>query len=97
RKQLIDELEKTVLREQNRIRRNHWRVDPKDDARFWGRIKDEITDIRSKPENGDKREEVLLHEIITRYANEIAGNFKPSSYRVAREITKFWFRRLLNG
>jgi glycerol-3-phosphate O-acyltransferase len=34
RKQLIDELEATAYREQNRIKRNRWRVDPKDDSKF---------------------------------------------------------------
>ena len=38
RKQLIDELEATVFREQNRLKRNRWRVDPKDEPRFWSRF-----------------------------------------------------------
>jgi len=35
--------------------------------------------------------------IVKRYASEIAGNFRPSSYRVARTIATFGFRRLLNA
>lgn len=98
RKQLLDELETTVFREQNRIKRNRWRVDPKDDSRFWTRIKNELIELSNKTqEESGKREEELLYEIVHRYAREIAGTFKPSSYRFAREVTKFWFRRLLNG
>ena len=98
RKQLLEELETTVFREQNRIKRNRWRVDPKDDARFWARIKSDLADLANKaPEEVAKREEELLHEIVLRYAKEIAGKFNPSSYRFAREVIKFWFVRLLNG
>lgn len=98
RKQLIDELEATAYREQNRIKRNRWRVDPKDDSRFWSSIKNELVGLSSKStEATNATEDVLLEKIVHRYANEIAGNFKPNSYRVTREVVKFWFQRLLNG
>ncbi|CAN5487134.1 hypothetical protein BH09BAC3_BH09BAC3_32910 [soil metagenome] len=98
RKQLIDELEATVFREQNRIKRNRWRVDPKDDSKFWTRIKNELVELTTKPaEEADKVVDRLLAEIVSRYANEIAGTFKPGSYKFAREAIKFWFGRLLNG
>ncbi|MFZ6001972.1 MAG: glycerol-3-phosphate acyltransferase, partial [Bacteroidota bacterium] len=97
-KSLIDELEATVYREQNRLKRNRWRVDPKDEPRFWSSIKGELVELSNKPpEESSKRAEEILYRIVYRYANEIAGNFKPSKYRMAREITKFWFARLLNG
>jgi len=98
KKQLIDELEATVYREQNRLKRNRWRVDPKDEPKFWSNIKNELVELSAKggDETSKKEEEILLL-IINRYANEIAGNFKPSSYKVAREVIKFWFVRLLNG
>ena len=98
RKQLLDELETTVFREQNRIKRNKWRVDPKDDSQFWTGIKNELIELTSKTaEEAGKREEELLYEIVHRYAREISGTFRPSYYRFAREVTKFWFGRLLNG
>ncbi|TXH30517.1 MAG: glycerol-3-phosphate acyltransferase [Cyclobacteriaceae bacterium] len=98
RKQLIDELEATAYREQNRIKRNRWRVDPKDDSRFWSDIKNELVGLSGKDsETTSAVEDVLLEKIVSRYANEIAGNFKPNSYRFTREVVKFWFQRLLNG
>lgn len=98
RKQLIDEIEATAYREQNRIKRNRWRVDPKDDSKFWSGIKNELVELSSKnqEETGAKEDEIL-ERIVNRYANEIAGNFKPNSYRVTREVIKFFFQRLLNG
>lgn len=97
-RQLADELETTVYREQQRIKRNRWRVDPPDEPRFWAKIKEELSVSAgaSEEEIGKKADEIL-HRIVARYANEIAGNFKPSSYRLAREVVKFWFSRLLNG
>jgi glycerol-3-phosphate O-acyltransferase len=97
-KQLIDELEATVYREQNRMKRNRWRVDPKDENKFWASIKDELVELSARPaDESPGKEHEVLKRIVLRYANEIAGNFRPSSYRFAREATQFWFARLLNG
>lgn len=97
-KQLTDELEATVYREQQRMKRNRWRVDPVDEPKFWGNLKEELVALATKSqEEVQVKADELLHRIVLRYANEIAGNFKASSYRLTREIVKFWFARLLNG
>lgn len=98
RKQLIDEIEATVYREQQRMKRNRWRVDPADEPAFWAKIKADLVELNAKPleENGT-REDEILKRIVYRYANEIAGNFKPTSYKFARSVIKFWFARLLNA
>jgi glycerol-3-phosphate O-acyltransferase len=97
-KQLIDDLQATAYREQNRIKRNRWRVDPKDDASFWSKVKNELVEVSSKDlDEARPKIDELLERIVHRYATEIAGNFKPTSYRFAREAIKFWFSRLLNG
>jgi glycerol-3-phosphate O-acyltransferase len=97
RKQLLDDLEATVYREQQRMKRNRWRVDPPDEQRFWASIKEQLVELANKPDDSSGAEYTLLQRIVSRYANEIAGNFKPSSYRLARSITTFWFNRLLNA
>lgn len=97
-KHLTDELEATVYREQQRMKRNRWRVDPPDESMFWTGIKEELVSLTGKTaEETQKRADDILYRIVLRYANEIAGNFKANSYRVTREIVKFWFARLLNG
>lgn len=93
---LREELETTLYREQLRIRQNPWKVDPEDEKRFWNRIKDELVDLVGNG-NHRQKEEDLLKKILYRYADEIAGNFKKSRYRLAREIIKFGFARLLNA
>ncbi len=98
RKQLIDDLEATVYREQNRIKRNRWRADPKDDSKFWASIKNELVELSNKSQDEvDKSIDTILEKIVHRYASEIAGNFRQSSYRFARSVIKFGFIRLLNG
>jgi glycerol-3-phosphate O-acyltransferase len=97
-RQLAEELETTVYREQQRMKRNRWRVDPPDEPRFWAKIKEELSfNADTSDEEIAAKTRELLHRIVSRYANEIAGNFKPSSYKFAREVVKFWFSRLLNG
>ncbi|MEO7989513.1 MAG: 1-acyl-sn-glycerol-3-phosphate acyltransferase [Chryseolinea sp.] len=97
-KQVIEELEATVYREQQRMKRNRWRVDPADEPRFWGNIKEELLSFASKtPEEAQAKSDEILLRITTRYASEIAGDFKASSYKITREVIKFWFGRLLNG
>src|ERR1700741_2865424 len=48
RKQLLDELEATVYREQNRLKRNRWRVDPSDEVRFFSTLKKDLLEISTK-------------------------------------------------
>ncbi|MCE2732291.1 MAG: 1-acyl-sn-glycerol-3-phosphate acyltransferase [Cyclobacteriaceae bacterium] len=97
-KQLVDELEATVYREQQRMKRNRWRVDPEDEPKFWAKVKEDLNNIATKtPEEQEPVADFILKRIVSRYADEIAGNFKPSQYRLTREIVKFWFARLLNG
>jgi len=94
---LIDELEATAIREQNRLKKNRWRVDPKDEPKFWAGVRSKLAAIREKQDEETGELTDLLRKVVFRYANEIAGNFNPSSYRLARSIIKFWFTRLLNG
>jgi glycerol-3-phosphate O-acyltransferase len=97
-KQLLDELEATVYREQQRMKRNRWRADAKDEPVFWAKVKEDLVTLTNKTsEEAQVKADEILYRIILRYADEIAGNFKPSSFRVTREIVKFWFARLLNG
>src|SRR5690606_19259149 len=80
------------------MKRNRWRVDPRDEGTYWAGIKEEVAKLNeSTSDDVEKKAEEILYRIVHRYADEIAGNFKPSSYRLTRELIKFWFGRLLNG
>jgi len=99
RSSLIEEIETTLFREKLRVKRNPWAVDPPDDAEFLQSIKDRLVEISSNTdvEEIDDTLEDILHEIIERYASEIAGNFKKSRFKMARSIVTFGFARLLNA
>ena len=94
---VIEELETTLYRERLRVKRNPWKVDPKDEAEFWSKIKSRLVNLSGNNLVNNDNEDKILKDIIERYANEIAGNFNPSHYRLAREIVKFGFARLLNA
>ncbi len=99
---LVDELETTLYKEKYRVRENPWAVDPDDDYAFWNSVKKQLVEISTlQTDNYDQEAEqkaqVLLEEIVTRYANEIASNFRPSYYQFARKVVTFGFSRLLNA
>ena len=99
RSALIEEIETTLFREKLRIKRNPWAVDPEDESDFLASIKARLLDISNSEDSEDIDQTLddILEEIIWRYANEIAGNFKKSRYRQARRIAAFGFARLLNA
>lgn len=96
RQDLREELESTLYQEKLRIKQNPWSVDPLDDYEFWGLRKKELVELAQEHE-ARKKEEEILKKIVSRYAHEIAGNFKKTRYQLARELVKFGFARLLNA
>ncbi len=94
--QLIEELELTLYRERQRIQENPWKVDPDDERLFWSKVKSALVEIGPDDPESKLKTDALLEQIVDRYANEIAGNFKSTWYSLTREIVKFGFARLLN-
>ncbi|UZD20979.1 1-acyl-sn-glycerol-3-phosphate acyltransferase [Algoriphagus halophytocola] len=98
---LKEELETTLYREKLRIKQNPWVVDPDDEATFWGDVKSALVQIST--EGGKSKKEKLegykaiLNRITSRYAEEIASNFKHSHYKFTRSVVTFGFSRLLNA
>lgn len=99
RNALIEEVELTLYKEKLRIKQNPWKVDPEDEQVYWENIKTKLVNISGNGENHDKDQQIqeVVDSIIRRYAGEIAGNFRPSSYRLARTFITFGFARLLNA
>ncbi|MDN5200491.1 1-acyl-sn-glycerol-3-phosphate acyltransferase [Fulvivirgaceae bacterium BMA10] len=95
---LVEEIEQTLYKEKLRIKQNPWDIDPEDEPLFWARVKSKLVQI-SQNSNGEGAELVgtVLNDITQRYANEIAGNFKQSRYKIARSVATFGFSRLLNA
>ncbi|MBN7815042.1 1-acyl-sn-glycerol-3-phosphate acyltransferase [Algoriphagus pacificus] len=98
---LKEELETTLYREKLRIKQNPWVVDPDDEGSFWGEVKASLLQIntasglsKTKKIQGYK---AVLNRITSRYAEEIASNFKHTHYKFTRSVVTFGFSRLLNA
>jgi glycerol-3-phosphate O-acyltransferase len=94
---LLDEIELTAFRERLRIKQNPWLVDPDDELPFWNKTRSKLIQITRAEDDQVSETEHLARDIVSRYSNEIAGSFKPSSYRFARTVATFGFSRLLNA
>ena len=94
---LRDEIELTMYKERLRIKQNPWLVDPDDELPFWSKIRKELIELSRNGDDQSEHLEQLLDRVTARYANEIAGNFKSSSFRFARTVANFGFSRLLNA
>lgn len=95
---LREEIEITMFKERLRVKENPWKVDPEDETLFWAEVKKKLVGLDK--ENSKNKAQVadhILKEIISRYTHEIAGNFKPTHYRLTRSIVTFGFSRLLNA
>lgn len=85
----------SIYQEKVRIKSNPWKVDPPNEKIYWRKIE---SDFKSNQQYDDKEErnKELLKKIIHRYSEEIAGNFNPKSFRFARKLLSFIFRRIFN-
>jgi len=95
-KSLKEEIETTIYRENIRIQKKPWPVDKPDEKEFWKNIRQKLMAAQSST-NVSKTHEQILYDIIIRYTHEIAGNFKKTSYRLAKSFITFGFARLLNA
>ncbi|WP_296699322.1 1-acyl-sn-glycerol-3-phosphate acyltransferase [Algoriphagus sp.] len=98
---LKEELETTLYREKLRIKQNPWVVDPDDESSFWREVKASLLQINSATglSKIEKIQEYksILNRITSRYAEEIASNFKHTHYKFTRSVVTFGFSRLLNA
>ncbi len=89
-------LEKTSYLEKIRIKASAWKVDPRDEPKFWKGIAQSIKK-NSLAEDKEILNVELIKRIVNRYSEEIVGNFKVKTYHFAvRFLTKL-FRRILNS
>jgi glycerol-3-phosphate O-acyltransferase len=94
------QLQKTLYLEHIRLRTEPWEVDPEDERDFWSGIKKRL--LQSDPAQIDEdaaaeHHQEILQDIISRYANEIIGDFNPNMFWFARQILRRFFARLFNA
>lgn len=98
---LKEELETTLYREKLRIKQNPWVVDPDDDGSFWSGVKSALVQISTETARSKVKRlqeyKAVLNSITSRYAEEIASNFKATHYKFTRSVVTYGFSRLLNA
>lgn len=96
--QLPDVIAKTVYLERIRMKEEPWKVDPPNERQFWRKVSRKLMG-NSPHDNKEKSNaiaEEILRSIIRRYAEEIVGTFKKSTFLFARRFLTIFFNRLLN-
>lgn len=100
--EMNDEIARTIFLEKKRTKEEPWRVDPKDEKKFWDRVSKSLIK-KSLDRDEDEQQEVLannqqlLQRIVSRYSSEIVGRFNVKTYTFARTVLSVAFTRLLNS
>ena len=89
-------LSKTIYLEIKRCKENPWKVDPRNEVKYWRSLRKELEE-NLKSEFSAELNIVLLQRITNRYSEEIVGTFKVRTFRLARKFLTSIFRRLLNS
>lgn len=90
-------ISRTAYLELIRLKENPWKTDPPNEKQFWRRVrKDLMENARHRDDIKYERNTELLRRIVHRYSIEIAGNFKPRTFKFARKFLTAFFKRLLN-
>jgi len=93
-------LERAMYLERIRVTEDPWKIDPKDDAKFWGKMKSSLVaneQLKGDSEHFDTQNIALANSIIGRYADEISSSFKPGTYHFAKRFLPLFFSTLLNA
>ncbi|RMF00452.1 MAG: glycerol acyltransferase [Bacteroidetes bacterium] len=94
-----DLISKTIYLERIRIKEEPWKVDPPNEKQFWKRIakRHARKGLDRSKEETQKSNSDILQTVIHRYAEEIVGTFRISTFLFARRFLTFFFARLLNA
>ena len=93
--ELKNELSKCTFAELRRINTIPWKVDPPEEKKFWTDIRKEVLEH----DTCDDKEFCYfqLKRIISRYVEEIYGDFKIPTYKFARVFLTYFFNRIFSG
>lgn len=98
--QLPDLLSKVIFSEQERTRKEPWKVDPPKERAYWKKQAKLLATHsldEDEPTTAERAAQALLRRILLRYSEEIVGTFKIPTFRFARRFLTFFFGRLLNA
>lgn len=96
---LTEKIAAVLYHERARIIENPWKVDPPDEMDFWSDIRKRLLrgSLDQETEAMKDNNMALVDRIINRYVREITGNYKISTYRLARKLLPMLFSTILNA
>jgi len=93
-----EQLASAYYLEKIRIKTDPYKVDLDDENEFWKSVKIRMTDLMVGNVENEKNEiKTVVEDIVKRYAEEITGDFKISTYRFAQGMVPVILRRVLNS
>jgi glycerol-3-phosphate O-acyltransferase len=90
-----DIISKTIYYENERVKKNPWKVDPTDDGTYWKKMRQEFGEILLRSDK-DEALAIMLKRIINRYNEEIVGKFNKKTFLFARKFLTFLFKTIFN-
>jgi glycerol-3-phosphate O-acyltransferase len=88
---------KALFQELQRIKIQPWKVDPPNEKQYWNRIKKQLSALSElDPEQRKYEANEILVKIVRRYAHEIVGHFKISTFKFARIFLTIFFKILFD-
>lgn len=94
---LLRNIAEVYYQERSRMKDNPWKVDPKDDPAFWKRVRQKLQYLAQPGHEDPEATKALLHDIVSRYTREVAGDFNVGTYNFARKFINFGFSRVFNA
>jgi len=95
--ELHKELARVLYQERIRLTEKPWKADPPDEAQFWNSIKSKMIKLDVLTNHGSINEEAILGEILDRYTNEIAGEFRIGTFNFAKAFLPQFMGRILSA
>jgi len=89
-------LNQTVYNEKLRCKSNPLKVDPPNEYAYWKKVETDLSKAVEEGADSGKIHEEILQKIVSRYAEEILGDFKPKTFKFVRKLTTWVFKLLLN-
>jgi len=94
--ELANYLNQTVYSEKLRCKSNPLKVDPPKEYAYWKKIESDLAAGRAEDADLSVIQREQLQKIVSRYAEEIIGDFNPKTFKFVRNLTTWIFKMLLN-
>jgi glycerol-3-phosphate O-acyltransferase len=93
--QLKEVLAQCAYSEKKRVDNFPFKVDPPSEKSFWNNVRAQLT--KGSDCSSEEECEILLRRVISRYVEEIVGDFKLETFLFAEKALTYFFNRLYSS